>query len=426
MASGGRSILIDARVNALPGAHGIARSVIKLAEHMRPPGDGLALRVLVNRGRPQLFPLSQLPPDAELVDTDITLGAVHRCRELARLMRAAGAAVLYSPYPTFTPIIRPCPLVVTIHDCTIETDVGFAGGWHRQAGLKLATRTVLRRAAATTSPTNASLAEIRQHYPTAPRPTLVPNGVDIRPFATAAPAAVAAARARYQLPRHFILAVGAHRPHKNHGILLRALASLPAEVSLVIVGYFDRSFPDPLPGLISGLGVESRVRLIPEVPDELLPAVYRAASVFAFPSLAEGYGLPVLEAMASGVPVVASDIPVLAEVAAGGAVLVPPRDVGGWSAALSGVLASPGLAARMSRAGTSVAARAGWERGAAALGELLRDVASGGGAAGRAAWRPAGVAWPAAAGPAGESPAGTFPAEPGQAQPALDAPVTAP
>jgi glycosyltransferase involved in cell wall biosynthesis len=377
MAGGGRSILIDARVNGLPGAHGIARSVMKLAAHMAPADDDLALRVLVNPDRAQLSPLSELPAHAEVVCTDITLGAVHRCWELAQLIRAVGAAVLYVPYPTFTPIIRPCPLVVTIHDCTIESDVGFAGGRHRQAGLKLATRTVLRRAAATTAPTMASLAEIRQHYPSAPNPTLVPNGVDIRQFATVPAGAVAAARDRYQLPEHFILTVGAHRPHKNHEILIRALASLPAHVSLVIVGYFDTSFPDPLPGLITELGLESRVRLVPEVADEWLPAVYRAASVFAFPSLAEGYGLPVLEAMASGLPVVASQIPALAEVSGSAAVLVSPHDVAGWACALSAILDDPGVSAGLSDAGAAVAARVTWERGATALRRLLSSVATG-------------------------------------------------
>jgi glycosyltransferase involved in cell wall biosynthesis len=134
----------------------------------------------------------------------------------------------------------------------------------------------------------ASLAEIRRHYPAVPNPTLVPNGVDVRPFGQVTAAAVAAARDRYQLPPVFILAVGAHRPHKNHEVLVRALA-----------------------------------------------AVFCAASVFAFPSLAEGYGLPVLEAMAAGVPVVMSDIEVLAEVAGPAALMVPPRDVGGWASAES-------------------------------------------------------------------------------------------
>jgi len=189
--------------------------------------------------------------------------------------------------------------------------------------------------------------------------------------------APAVARDRYRLPGKFILTVGAHRPHKNHEILVRALTALPADVSLVIVGYPDPNFPDQLPGLIAGLGLESRVRLVPEVADELLPAVYRAASVFAFPSLAEGYGLPALEAMAPGVPVVASDIPAVAEVTGAGAVLVPPRDVTGWAAALTSALADPGLAACLSEAGAAVAAGVGWERGATALRRLLASVVTG-------------------------------------------------
>jgi len=377
MASSDRSILIDARVNALPGAHGLARSVMKLAGHMAQEGDGLALRVLVRARRPQLFPLAGLPPHAEIIETDIGLAAVHRCLELARLIRAAGAGVLYVPYATFTPFIRPCPIVVTIHDCTIESDVHYAGGWPRQAGLKLATRTVLRRAAAVTAPTRASLEQIRQHYPGAPVPTLVPNGVDAGQFAGVRAADVAAARERYRLPGRFVLTVGAHRPHKNQQTLVRALALLPPDVSLVIVGCVDTSFADPVPRLVSQLGLAGRVRLVPEVTDELLPAVYRAASVFAFPSLAEGYGLPVLEAMAAGVPVVASDIPVLAEVAGQAAMPVPPLDVPGWAKALGTVLAGDPVAARLARAGVAACAAAGWEHGAAALRGLLASVARG-------------------------------------------------
>ena len=134
-----RAILVDARVNGFPGAHGIARSVMKLVAHFEPGNDDLALKVLVNPGRPQIFPLSELPAHAEVVSTDISLGAVHRCVELARLIRSAGAAVLYVPFPPFTPLIRPCPIVVTLHDCTQEGEAAFAGGWHRQAGLKVAT-----------------------------------------------------------------------------------------------------------------------------------------------------------------------------------------------------------------------------------------------------------------------------------------------
>jgi glycosyltransferase involved in cell wall biosynthesis len=372
--AGKRSILIDARVNGFPGAHGLARSVMKLTAHMSEPADGLALRVLVNPRRAQLFPLAGLPTFADIIDTDVTVAPVHRCWELARLIRSVGAAVLYVPYLIFTPLIRPCPFVVTVHDTTLEKDAGFrllsTAAW-------TGTSLVLRRAAAMTAPSRASLAEITRRYPVAPHPTVVPNGVDVAPFAAVPPAAVAAARDRYQLPRAFVLTVGAHRPHKNHEVLVRALAALPGHVSLVIVGSADRRFPDPLPGLISALGLQARVRLVPEVAEQHLPAVYRAASVFAFPSLSEGYGLPVLEAMAAGVPVVMSDIPVLAEVAGPAARIVPPRDVAGWAAALGAVLRDRPLRARLTKAGAAAAAAASWKHGAAALGGLLSAVADG-------------------------------------------------
>jgi glycosyltransferase involved in cell wall biosynthesis len=241
--------------------------------------------------------------------------------------------------------------------------------------MNLVTRAVVRRAAAVTAPTRASLADIGRHYPGPPNPALVPNGVDIEQFAGVTAADMAAARELYRLPGRYVLTVGAHRPHKNHQVLVRALAALPEPVSLVIVGYFDPAFPEPLPALIARLGLESRVLLLPEVADRWLPAIYRAASVFAFPSLAEGFGIPALEAMACGVPVVASDIPALAEVTRSAALLVDPRDVAAWTTAIGSVLTSRTLADRMSAAGTGVARAQTWSRGAAALHGLLRAVA---------------------------------------------------
>jgi glycosyltransferase involved in cell wall biosynthesis len=375
MASGRRSILVDARVNALPGAHGLARATMKLTSHLGKADHGLDLRVLINPRRDQLFPLSEIPAHADVITTDIALGAVHRCWELARLIRAVGAAVMYVPYPMFTPLIRPCPMVVTLHDCTIESSVDFAGGWCRQTVLRVSTSVVLRWAAAITTPTVASLEQIRRHYPRAPHPTLVPNGVDVEQFANVADENVAIARDRFCLPEQFVLTVGAHRPHKNHQILVRALAELPEHVCLVIVGPFDHSFPNPLPKLIDDLGLGSRVVLVPSVPDELLPAVYRAASVFAFPSLAEGCGIPVLEAMAAGVPVVASDIPALTEVCGSATLWVSPHDVSGWACAITKILEDPGMADSLTLAGAAVAVASGWEQGGRTLTGLLSSVA---------------------------------------------------
>jgi glycosyltransferase involved in cell wall biosynthesis len=388
MTSARRSILIDARVNGKPGGHGLARSVLKLTEHMGPSRDGLVLRILVNRSVPQLFPLAGVADRAELIDTDIRPGAVHHSRELGQLIRDVGAAVFYAPSPRFAPLICPCPMVVTIHDCIFESSVRDAGGLHRQLGLKAATATILRRAAAVTAPTRASLAEIRRHYPAAPNPTLIPNGIDASQFTGVTDRAVAAVREQYHLPERFILAVGARRPHKNHGILLHALAEMPPTVSLVIVGNSDPKFRDSLPRQISRLGLGSRVRLVPAVTEEALPAVYRAASVFAFPSLVEGYGLPALEAMSAGVPVVASAVPALAEVCGSAAVFVPPHDAAAWAVAMTRVLDDSAAASVMVAAGTAVTAAATWDRGGQALSDLLSSVTS-------ASWRRAPSASPA-------------------------------
>ena len=372
-----RSILIDARVNGIPGGHGIARSVLGLASQLGEPDDGTALRVLVNTSRKQLFPLDCLPAHADVIDTDITPGAAHRCHELAAALRALHTAVLYVPYMSFTPLLRPCPFVVTLHDTTLEKDAGYAGGWLRQQASVAGTRLVLRHAAAVTAPSSASLTEIKARYPQAPHSTLVRNGIHAGVFADVPAAAVARARERYRLPAEFVLAVGAHRPHKNHQVLIRALSYLPERVHLVLVGYFDGNFRDPLPALIARLGLRHRVRLVPEVDDELLPAVYRAASAFAFPSLSEGFGLPALEALAAGLPSAVSDIPVLAEVTEGAAVLVSPHDARAWGDALTALLHDSALRTRLATAGGIVARAATWRRGAAVLGSLLSDVAHG-------------------------------------------------
>jgi glycosyltransferase involved in cell wall biosynthesis len=373
--SGRRSILLDLRVNGMPGAFGLARSAMRLAEHLAGVPADHTVKALVNPGREQLFPLDALAPGVGLVPTGITFGAVHRSLDLARLIRKTGAAVLYVPYPMFRPLLCPCPVVVTAHDGTTESDPGFAGGRGRQLGFKIVTSAALRHATAVTTPTVTSSILIRQIYPGTGLINIIPNGIDPAPFTAITPARVAAARHRYALPRRFVLAVGAHRPHKNYPVLMRAMAAVPPDVSLVIVGCLDPAFRSPVPRLIAELGLENRVVLVPAVDDEWLPAVYRAASAFALPSLAEGFGLPALEAMAAGIPLVASAIPVLTEVCAGAATLVPPTDPAAWAGALRAALARGPEVAGLVTAGRAVAAEATWDRGGLALGQLLSEVA---------------------------------------------------
>ena len=170
-------------------------------------------------------------------------------------------------------------------------------------------------------------------------------------------------RARYHLPERFILAVGTLEPRKNLITLLEAYHALRAAnsaVSLVIAGgrgWHSEPFFDKL----RALGLEHSVQLPGRVPDEDLPALYSLAEVFAFPSLYEGFGLPVLEAMACGTPVVSSDTSSLPEVVGSAGLLLPPDDVFRWKEALARLTTDAALRAELRQRGLRQAAPFTWE-----------------------------------------------------------------
>src|SRR5205814_3788452 len=114
------------------------------------------------------------------------------------------------------------------------------------------------------------------------------EGVETR-FSAVDPQAVAAIRTRYQLPESFVLHVGINKPHKNLACLVEAFRQVSPAVSLVLAGPVDRRYPSG-PALAKRWNIAERVRSLGTVPDPDLPALYAAADVFAFPSLAEGFG----------------------------------------------------------------------------------------------------------------------------------------
>jgi glycosyltransferase-like protein len=196
---------------------------------------------------------------------------------------------------------------------------------------------------------------------------VVGNGVDTRRHRPARDRA--AERAACGFDRFTVLAVGGIEPRKGSLTLLDAIARLP-DARLVVAGgatLFD--YRDELDRFAErrvalGLG-DDRVRVLGPVSDGELARLYRAADVLAFPSVMEGFGLVVLEAMASGLPVVASDLEVVRGFAHDAALLVPPGDSAALAAALARA-ADPALAARLRDAGLAVAARWSWDAAAAA------------------------------------------------------------
>lgn len=132
---------------------------------------------------------------------------------------------------------------------------------------------------------------------------------------------------QYSLPQRFVVMVGTVEPRKNQMLAVRALPLLPADVKLVIVGRGRQPYSSSLDRLVSSLHLSSRVIRIPSIPFEHLPAVYSLASVAAYPSFYEGFGIPVIEALGCGVPVVAATGSCLEEAGGPGAVYVDPRSV---------------------------------------------------------------------------------------------------
>ena len=180
-------------------------------------------------------------------------------------------------------------------------------------------------------------------------------------------------RARYSLPSRFVLGLGTLQPRKNFVALIEAFAQTIAHshpdmngVALVIVG--GRGWlADDIPAVIARLGVGECVRVLGFVEDGDLPALYNLAAAFAFPSLYEGFGLPVLEAMACGTPVVAADNSSLPEVVGRAGLLVGATDRDALAGALVSLLTEEALHAGLSASGQEQAARFRWETAARQL-----------------------------------------------------------
>jgi glycosyltransferase involved in cell wall biosynthesis len=253
------------------------------------------------------------------------------------------------------PYRAPVPVVVTVHDL-LSFRFPRLLGTVNSAFVRLLVRLASRAATVLVTDSNASADDIARYLkPSAP--------VKVIPLAGApVTAAVSESGAdRLGLPDEIILSTGNRLPHKNFAILLEALAFLAPDKRphLVITG--SRT-GDPLIELRSGLGLEQSVTLLGWVTDAELDALWASAKLYVIPSLFEGFGLPVLDAMQRGVPVVASDIPVLREVGGSAPAYVDatrPQDV---ASAMARVLSDETLRESMVAAGAHRAAEFGWAR----------------------------------------------------------------
>ncbi|ASR34279.1 glycosyl transferase [Prauserella marina] len=271
-----------------------------------------------------------------------------------------GGAAVHAPTPLAPPRVPGRrTLSVTVHDTVPwthpETLTPRGVRWHRSA-----IATAARSATALVVPTAAVAADLAGLLTPRAGVHVVRHGV------TRFPPPIRTLP--FDLPERYVLAVGTIEPRKGIDVLIEAMAEVP--VPLLLVGQPGWGELDPsrlaaLHGLPPG-----RVRQLGRLPDDQLAAVLRAASVVAVPSRAEGFGLPVLEAMAEGVPVVHTDVASLVEVAGEAGWIVPVGDPGALASALRDVLGSSELAARLAEAGLRRAARFSWAEAASAVWRL--------------------------------------------------------
>jgi glycosyltransferase involved in cell wall biosynthesis len=322
------------------------------AKHRSAPPDAWAPPV----------PVSQLPlPRLALYE------AWHRLRWPA-VERATGPVDVVHATTIATPPRKLSPLLVTIHDLAFLHDESHFTPrglrfFHR--GMELAQK----EADLVICPSRATLEDCASKGFDLSQLRLVPMGVAQN---KASESDIAAARRRYDLPHRFVLWTGTIEPRKNLPRLLRAFDRLDTkDVELVLVG--PKGWNEELGPLVAASS--RRIRTLGFVPPADLAAIYAAAEIFCFPSLFEGFGLPVLEAMAQGTPVVTSSGTSTAEVGGDAAWLVPPRDTVAIAHALDEILNDPALSARMGEDGIARAATYSWDETARILVEVYREVA---------------------------------------------------
>lgn len=261
------------------------------------------------------------------------------------------------------PLAATCPTVVTVHDLSFLTRPETHKAVNR-AYLSLMTRWSCRRAARVIAVSAWTKRDVARWFGVNPdRIDVVPHGVPTR-FARADQARIAAFRAERGMGDRAVLFLGSLEPRKNLSTLVEAfgrLADLDAE--LWIAGGEGWKF-SPVHERVRRLGLEGRVRFAGFVPDEDVPLWMSACDVFAYPSLYEGFGMPVIEAMACGAVVVASDATALPEVVGDAGLTAPPTDIDALAAALRRALTDAPLRADLRRRAVERATGYSWRRAA--------------------------------------------------------------
>lgn len=279
---------------------------------------------------------------------------------LAPLLLRRSRADLFHGVHSVVPLASPVPSVVTVHDLAFIRFTRTFRAYNR-AYLDFATRLSVRRAARILVVSEHTRREVMGLLGVpAERIVVTPNAVREH-FRVPEPATLAAFKARQGLPDQFVFYVGTLEPRKNLTTLLEAYAEVVRRHDVpLLVGGGKGWLYDAVFKRLEELGLGEKVRFIGYIEEEELPLWYAAASVFVFPSIYEGFGMPPLEAMACGTPVIASNTSSLPEVVGDAGITVAPYNVAGFAEAIDRVLSDSDLRQELRERGLRQARAFSW------------------------------------------------------------------
>ena len=377
MAHLGPDVLVDVTPLALGSRQqGIGTYIVNLTRALAalPPEEFLGLRIAAladwRRGSPEVAPLDEAAERVQEWE-----GAVYSARrfvwgrrfELGRAVRRAAPRLIHLTEAIGMPFLPGCPRIVTCHDLIpllfIEL---YARRRPRLARLRRLPHELVRYHGARRILADSETTKHDLH-----RLLGVPEakidvallGIDAATFQPRPePEEKPSLEREYQLDRPYVLYVGSGDPRKNLPFLVEVFAAsgLAKNMLLALAGSFHHSHRPMIEDAVDRCGLRENARLLGYVSEAHLPALYRNASVFAFPSLYEGFGLPILEAMACGTPVVTTDCGSLAEAAGEVALTARPGDIEAWATALRRAVTDDGWRRAATAAGLEQARRFTW------------------------------------------------------------------
>ena len=295
-------------------------------------------------------------------------------------IRREGVALFHAPHYVLPPLVA-CRSVVTIHDCIHLMFPQYLPGRVAHAYARASIALAAKRATRVMTVSESSKRDIMRllNMP-ADRIDVIYNAYDERFGVEPREEDVVRVSERYQLHDQFVLYAGNVKPHKNLARLIEAFQLVRRQgldqLKLILIGDEISKYAG-LRRAVHQYRLHKYVRFLGYVNEETLAVMYRLAGVFVFPSLYEGFGLPPLEAMASGTPVVTSNLSSLPEVAGDAALLVDPYDPSSIANGIYTVLTDPSVSRRLRQNGPVRARQFSWERSVCRVREIYRQVVDG-------------------------------------------------